>query len=1492
MAGRFYVIFGRRVRARRAPGTTTRRVVWLAAAGLVASVLAGGAIPAAAAVAAVAAPSTVPVGHAAVVPLGSTQIGPRSASATLRLDVALAPRDPTALDQFLQQVYDPTSPAYHHFLARGSFGPRFGAAPSTIDAVDSALSAVGLTPGPVSSDGMIVPVSTTVGQAESAFGTSIVQYRLRSGRIAFGNTAAPKVPAPIAPDVVGVLGLSDLQRAHPALEVGHSVAVPASVPAEPGAAGLPLHAAGLLRPAVVPSSPTPAALPRASGPSPCSAATADTVSGGYTANQIATAYGFGTGAYAHGLVGTGETVAVAELEPYAASDIAAFESCYSISTPVDTIPVDGGAGTGSGSGEAALDIENIASLAPGATIDVYEAPGVGTGLLDMYQTIASQDTAAVVSTSWGLCEAGLTASVARTEEAVFEQMAAQGQSMVAAAGDSGSEDCYAPPANTDTALQVDDPASDPYVTGVGGTSLTAIGPPPTETVWNNGSLGYGAGGGGISQLWPMPTWQTALGVNANSSGTPCSAPSGTSCREVPDVSANADPNFGYAIYFAGGWNIFGGTSAAAPVWAAFTALADEGCGSDARAGLLNPALYTHASDLHDVTSGNNDYTGTNGGLYPATTGYDMATGLGTPTAALLAPGVLCSSSTPTGVSVSPSNRHGGQAATWTVGFTASATGALTAGTGTVTVTAPSSTTFPSAPGDYTVNGVTATSVPSAGAGTATIDVPVAVAAGTTVTVVVSHVTNPAAGTYPAADFTVATSADITAAQPSAAVGFGSGVSAVTIGSSSAVAAGVSTWTAGFTSSATGALGTGDTVTVTAPSSTTFPSAPGDYTVNGVTATSVPSAGAGSATIDVPVAVAAGTPVTVVVSQVTNPAAGTYPAADFTVATTADAGAAPTAGLSFASGVTAVTVSPSSNASGQAATWTIGFAASASGALTTGTGSVTVTAPSSTTFPSAPGDYTVNGVIATSVPSAGAGTATIDVPVAVAAGTPVTVVVSHVTNPAAGTYPATDFTVATSADVTAAEPGTGLTFTGPPSRLAFTVEPPANTGAGATFPVAVSVEDSSGVVVTSDHGTSVTLAITAGTGTSGATLHCAANPVTDVLGVATFSCSISTSGSGFTLGASSSPALTGAVSAAVDVASPPAAPTSGGGSGAPAAATTTVTTVSSSDNPSAPGQQVIYTATVAPVPDGGSISFTDGGTAISGCGAVGVSTTSGDATCSVTYGAAGSRTIQARYSGDTKYAASASTTLDQVVAIVSAPTAVSVSVSPLAVAQGGSVTYTAQVSSSSSLSPATGTVAFSIGSLGLCTATLAGSGSATCTATGAPVGTDTVTARYSGDPTHGPSAGTTTLSVTPKRTSPGGGYWMVGADGGVFSFGDAGYFGSVPGVGVHVGDIVGMAATPDGRGYWMVGANGGVFSFGDAGYVGSAGQLDPTRPPGRTNGIYLAAPITNIMASPDGGGYWLVGANGEIVPLGDAAYSGSLPGDFISVGDVVGAATVP
>src|SRR5674476_945131 len=101
-------------------------------------------------------------------------------------------------------------------------------------------------------------------------------------------------------------------------------------------------------------------------------------------------------------------------------------------------------------------------------------------------------------------------------------MAAQGQSLFAAAGDSGSEDCHRPGPPSDSFLAVDDPAGDPYVTGVGGTNLTSIETPPTETVWNASASSNGAGGGGISTFWQMPSWQTALGVNSDSSGAPCS----------------------------------------------------------------------------------------------------------------------------------------------------------------------------------------------------------------------------------------------------------------------------------------------------------------------------------------------------------------------------------------------------------------------------------------------------------------------------------------------------------------------------------------------------------------------------------------------------------------------------------------------------------------------------------------------------------------------------------------------------------------------------------------------------------------------------------------------------------------------------------------------------------------------------------------------------------------------------------------------------------
>ena len=215
-------------------------------------------------------------------------------------------------------------------------------------------------------------------------------------------------------------------------------------------------------------------------------------------------------------------------------------------------------------------------------------------------------------------------------------------------------------------LAVSDPAGQPYVTAVGGTSVSGLGPPPTEKVWND-TLNYseGAAGGGISQSWSMPAYQQPLGTVTGSSGTPCTNSSGN-CREVPDVSADADPSTGYIVYDthdfgSSHWAALGGTSGAAPLWAAVLAVVASANGNTAGYGVLNPALYLLAQKspstyLNDVTSGNNDYNTTNGGQFPAMSGYDMASGLGTPVASQLASGLM---GIPLAVAVSGSQTYGG-----------------------------------------------------------------------------------------------------------------------------------------------------------------------------------------------------------------------------------------------------------------------------------------------------------------------------------------------------------------------------------------------------------------------------------------------------------------------------------------------------------------------------------------------------------------------------------------------------------------------------------------------------------------------------------------------------------------------------------------------------------------------------------------------------------------------------------------------------------------
>ncbi len=581
-------------------------------------------------------PSEVRVGRPPRHPAHSRVLGALPSSTGIELNVALKPRDPAGLAAYAAAVSVPGSGLYHRYLTVGQFRRQFGPSAAQIADVRASLRAHGLNPGAVSANGLSIPVTGSAATVSQAFALSFQQVALPSGRTAFANAQAPRFDSSVAADVQGVVGLD-------------SISVPTAQAIERPRAGVAPRAAAAPAPKVL-----------TGGPQPCAPAiTAARTHLAYTADQLASAYQLSS-LYGAGDQGAGQTIALFELEPNSSSDIAAYQSCYGTSASVSYVHVDGGAGNGTGQGEAALDIENVIGLAPQANVLVYQGPNTGAGAYDTYAAIVSQDRAQVISTSWGLCEPDVQGTAtAQAENTLFQEAAAQGQSVFAAAGDSGSEDC-----GSGTAA-VDDPASQPYVTGVGGTSLSTVGPPASESVWNESANGGGAGGGGISTVWPMPSYQSgappALGViNGGSSGSQCGAGSGTYCREVPDVSADADPYTGYLIYFNGGWSGIGGTSAAAPLWAAFMALvnASSAC-QGSSVGFANPALYAAAAsnysgDFSDITTGNNDYTGQSQGAFAAGTGFDMASGLGTPNGSTL-PADLCSHAGSGGSTVSVTN---------------------------------------------------------------------------------------------------------------------------------------------------------------------------------------------------------------------------------------------------------------------------------------------------------------------------------------------------------------------------------------------------------------------------------------------------------------------------------------------------------------------------------------------------------------------------------------------------------------------------------------------------------------------------------------------------------------------------------------------------------------------------------------------------------------------------------------------------------------------
>ncbi|WAL72951.1 protease pro-enzyme activation domain-containing protein [Kitasatospora sp. YST-16] len=519
----------------------------------------------------------------------SQKQGDVPADRRISVAVSLKLRNTAELDRFLAAVATPGTAEYGHYLTPAQFTERFGPTAADVEQVRAFLTAQGLKVDSVSTNRQVVNATGTSAQVAAAFGTHESTY-------------------------------TDPQQSGRAFFANDAAAsVPAALAGVvEGVSGLNDHTVRTTRIAK-PNAATPHATPSGFGPA--------TYDGAYRLNQL-------------GADGTGSTVALWEFDGYKSSNLTTYDSQFGLSGPaVSTVSVDGAnydSAPGQGQGEVELDSEIVRGVAPKATQLVYEAPNSDQGEIDMAAKIVADNRVSVISISWGSCEPDTTASSMTAVNNSFKQAAAQGISIFSASGDDGSRDCTRSTSGS-TVKAVDFPASSPYNTGVGGTNLKVSGTTySSESAWSTA-------GGGVSTQFAKPTWQTGTNVT----GT---------MRTVPDVSSNADPNSGFAIYTQGssspGWQVYGGTSAAAPLWSGFAALYNQKALGAAKPvlGEANPKIYavtnssSYGSAFHDVTSGANQDFSTK-------TGYDQVTGWGTPIADGLANALLGSGGTtppPTG----------------------------------------------------------------------------------------------------------------------------------------------------------------------------------------------------------------------------------------------------------------------------------------------------------------------------------------------------------------------------------------------------------------------------------------------------------------------------------------------------------------------------------------------------------------------------------------------------------------------------------------------------------------------------------------------------------------------------------------------------------------------------------------------------------------------------------------------------------------------------
>ena len=553
------------------------------------------------------------------------------------------------LEALIAAQQNPSSPLYHQWLNPDQFAARFGMAQSDLNKVQTWLEQQGFSIDSVARSRNMIRFSGSVNQVEQTFQTQMHFYTIGGGKH-FAPSTALTLPSALTPVVMAVRNLDDFRprsmyiasrRGHPAF----TSSVSGSVFFAPG--------------------------------------------------DIKLAYGINT-LISAGSTGAGQSIVIAGQSSILNSDIENFENAAGLTGKDPNqvlVPGSGSAQTFPGDeGESDLDIEWSGSIAPGADIFfVYTGSNTNFGVFDSIEFAVDEKIGNIISVGYGSCEPEMPAGFGGTFDSVFQQAAIQGQPVVAASGDSGSSACYESPTTTTPTLAVQEalavsyPASSEYVTGVGGTEIIAADAVSgstyweatgssdeitsllqyiPEVAWNDdlaavtaGSTTLSASGGGASTFYATkPSWQTGIpGIPADSK------------RDVPDVSFYASPDLpGYLFCTSDtrDWNtsqqascnvgfrdsatqdltVAGGTSFPTPIFAGMVAILNQAKGYDAGQGLINPTLYTLASNsttyaavFHDVTTGNNECPPSLGlnycstaseGSYTTGVGYDQVTGLG------------------------------------------------------------------------------------------------------------------------------------------------------------------------------------------------------------------------------------------------------------------------------------------------------------------------------------------------------------------------------------------------------------------------------------------------------------------------------------------------------------------------------------------------------------------------------------------------------------------------------------------------------------------------------------------------------------------------------------------------------------------------------------------------------------------------------------------------------------------------------------------------